>query len=273
MRPSWIGLGFVGLTQLTQRYRPTLWGWLYNRLARRDQRGELLFMNYGYAKPDGEESLTLTAQDEIFRYPILLYAHVVEGLALNGKDVLEVGSGRGGGGSFLVRYLQPRSYLGVDLSESAVQWCRQTHRLAQTQWQVGRADALPAPDESMDIVVNVESSHCYPSMTDFVREVVRVLRPGGNFAFCDLRGEEGLRELNDCFSSSGLAIRRHGDITANVVTAMDALSPDREKLTRTVPPWLRAAMRDFAGLKGSTLHRMLAQGEFRYVSYQLQKSS
>jgi hypothetical protein len=133
MRPSWIGLGFVGLTQLTQRYRPTLWGWLYNRLARRDQRGALLFMNYGYAKPDGEESLTLTAQDEIFRYPIQLYAHVVEGLALNGKDVLEVGSGRGGGGSFLVRYLQPRSYLGVDLSESAVQWCRQTHRLAQTQ--------------------------------------------------------------------------------------------------------------------------------------------
>ncbi|MHB8697716.1 MAG: hypothetical protein ACYC9J_06715 [Sulfuricaulis sp.] len=66
----------------------------------------------------------LEPADEPFRYPLQLYAHIVDGLHLRGQDVLEVGSGRGGGGSFLLRYRAPRSYTGVDFSEAAIAWCR-----------------------------------------------------------------------------------------------------------------------------------------------------
>jgi SAM-dependent methyltransferase len=273
MRPSWIGLGFVGLTQLSARWRPALWRWLYDRLAKSDARGELLFMNYGYADADDNRALVLIPQDEPFRYPIQLYAHAVDGVNLLGKDVVEVGCGRGGGGSFLIRHYQPSSYTGVDLSDAAIKWCRDHHRFPQARWLSGRADALPISSASADVVVNVESSHCYPSMADFVHEVTRVLRPGGYFALCDLRSPEGLAELASCLAASGLKQRRQRDITSDVVRALDSLSDTRAHLVGRVPPILRAAIRDFVGLKGSAMYEMLATGGLGYVSYLLQRGS
>jgi ubiquinone/menaquinone biosynthesis C-methylase UbiE len=46
---------------------------------------------------------------------------------------------------------------------------------------------MPFPDASFDAVINVESSHCYPSMGRFLSEVHRVLRPRGSLLFADLR--------------------------------------------------------------------------------------
>ena len=54
-------------------------------------------------------------------------------------------------------------------------------------FEVGDAERMPFPDASFDAVVNVESSHCYPSMPAFLSEVRRVLRPGGHFLYADLR--------------------------------------------------------------------------------------
>jgi SAM-dependent methyltransferase len=41
--------------------------------------------------------------------------------------------------------------------------------------------------ESFDAVINVEASHCYPSLPRFLAEVARVLRPGGHFLYADVR--------------------------------------------------------------------------------------
>ena len=84
---------FVALTQMVPPLAPALWRWWYNTLARKDDAGELLFMNYGYA--DDSAPLTLAPADEPYRYPLQLYRQVVSGLDLAGRDVLEVGSGRG----------------------------------------------------------------------------------------------------------------------------------------------------------------------------------
>ena len=34
-------------------------------------------------------------------------------------------------------------------------------------------------EESVDVVINVESSHCYGNFKEFVKQVDRVLKPGG----------------------------------------------------------------------------------------------
>lgn len=51
----------------------------------------------------------------------------------------------------------------------------------------GRAERLPIRDASVDILLNVESSHLYADMDAFLREVFRVLKPGGYFCWADLR--------------------------------------------------------------------------------------
>jgi len=247
-----------------------LWRFWYDSLASKDRAGELLFMNYGYDAD--EHSLPLLPADEPFRYSIQLYAHVTKGINIAAKDVLEIGCGRGGGGSFIVRYHHPNSYTGVDLSETAIAWCQSKLNLPATQWIHGRADSLPMPNNSVDLVINVESSHTYPSMPLFLREVQRVLRPGGYFAFCDVRMAEQIPELEQQFAESGLDRINLHFITRNVLRALDGITAVREQQILTkVPRLFRAAFRDFAGIKDSILHRMMAADKLQYVSCLLQK--
>ncbi len=267
-RPSWIAIAFVGLTQLSARIRAPLWRWWYNRMVAKDQTGHWLLMNYGFAGDDAKSPLALRPEDEPFRYPLQLYNHVVNGIDLAGKDILEVGCGRGGGGAYLARSRNLRSYTGVDLSEVAIDWCRQRFQNPTMHWLAGKADALPLPDASVDVVINVESSHCYPSMSRFLVEVRRVLRPGGYFAFCDMRTADGISDLDACVVDSGLHVVERQEITPNVLRALELVSEQREReITSHVPRLLRRAFRDFAGVKNSAVYDMLKQGRMVYVSY------
>ncbi|GIT56929.1 MAG: hypothetical protein Ct9H300mP18_03580 [Candidatus Neomarinimicrobiota bacterium] len=49
-----------------------------------------------------------------------MYHHTVEKLAVQDKTVLEVGSGRGGGTSYIARYLNPKKITGIDYSKNAI---------------------------------------------------------------------------------------------------------------------------------------------------------
>merc|ERR1719335_1617700 len=49
---------------------------------------------------------------------------------------------------------------------------------------------LPFADGSMDVVLCIESSHCFADFERFLAEVRRVLRPGGRFSLADLRWRE-----------------------------------------------------------------------------------
>jgi ubiquinone/menaquinone biosynthesis C-methylase UbiE len=270
MRPSLIAGGFFALTQFVPRWRVPLWRFWYDALAKRDAHNELLFMNYGY--DDGSRGLTLQPADEVSRYGIQLYAATLQGLEVAGKDVLEVGSGRGGGGSYLARYRAPASYTGVDLSKAAVERCRRDLALPGVKWLQGEAGALPVDSHSMDIVLNVESSHSYPSMPDFLKEVYRVLRGGGYFAFADVRKADQLPELEMQVQQSGLVRTGHAIITPQVLCALNGISRQREcQIDTRVPRLYRAAFRDFAGVKDSVLYTMLADGRLVYVRYLLEK--
>ena len=74
----------------------------------------------------------------------------------------------------------------------------------------GDAENLPFEDNSFDAIINVESSHCYGNVEQFLREVHRVLRPGGDFLFVDLRGAQKLVELQtmvEDFDKEGLLVK------------------------------------------------------------------
>ena len=113
-----------------------LWRRWYRFLAGGYPQAEWTFMNYGFAEREGPTpGLDLAAADEPDRYSIQLYHRVAGGADLRGLDVLEVGSGRGGGSSCIARYLQPRSVLGIDFSKEAVALSRKLHVLPRLRFE------------------------------------------------------------------------------------------------------------------------------------------
>ena len=271
MNTNWINNVFVSMVDASKRIRPALWRWVYNHIAARDTSGKFLFMNYGFDSAVSTP-LILKEADEPYRYYIQLYEHVVADISLQGKCVAEVGCGRGGGGSYLIRYHNPASYTGVDLSEKAIAWCQRQHALDIATWLQGRADALPLQDNSVDVVVNVESSHCYPSMENFLNEVKRVLRSQGYFSFCDMRRLAEIPLLENVMKNSGLRIVKQQEITKEVLQALDHVSAERDaSIAAVFPKMFRGVFRDFAAVKDTAIYAMLQKGEMKYFSYLLQK--
>jgi len=252
-------------------FQKRLWRSWYDYLARSKGAPEWSFMNYGYAMP-GSDSLILEKSDEPDRHWIQLYHHVAGAIDLKGLEVLEVGSGRGGGSSYIQRYLKPARTIGVDLSQQAVLLCRERHRVEGLEFRVGDAERLPLSDSAVDAVINVESSHCYPSFEQFLEEVRRVLRPGGYFLYTDFRAAENARSWSDRLRHSGMTLLRETDITANVVSALDW---DNERklglIQRMVPRPLRASFLDFAAVRGTPLYEGFKTGEYTYRSFVLRK--
>jgi SAM-dependent methyltransferase len=253
------------------RLRQLAWRACYELLAARVRRPEWSFMNYGYApvEPD-RDGWVLDPADEPDRFCIQLYAHVLDGVDVAGADVLEVGSGRGGGASWISRCLGPRSTTGVDLASSAVALSERDRTGPGLRFVRGDALALPFPDASFDVVVNVESSHCYPSMEAFVAEAHRVLRPGGALVWADLRSAGSVPATRAHLTSSGLVPAREDDITAEVLHALRLDDARKAELVRSwIPRPFRGAIRPFAGLEGTKNFEGFADGSLRYLSARL----
>jgi SAM-dependent methyltransferase len=229
-------------------------------------------MNYGYVDDDPAVLPQLGSADWPERYPIYLYHRVAARVDLRNRDVLEVGSGRGGGASYVKRYLGARQVLGVDIATSAIAFCRRVHRVEGLEFRQGDAEALPVPDASFDAVLNVESAHCYPSIDRFFSEVRRVLRPGGHLLYADIHGADEVPELERAIRASGLKQVEHGDISAGVVTALQ-LDSDRRKrwCAESAARFVHGPFDKFAGVAGTRVPVELAKGGERYLVYVLRK--
>ena len=257
-------LKLLAATDAFPRLKADLWKAWYELLARRYSQGDWTFMNYGFMD-DEIAGLPLDARGDADRPFIGLYERVTRGIELGEKRVVEVGSGRGGGANYLARYKAPRLMMGLDYSEQAVLLAQKLHDAPQLRFRQGNALSLPLESESFDVVVNVESSHCYPSMPQFLSEVARVLAPGGAFGWCDMRPRPKWDELRAEFETAGFVIEDDIDITPNVVRALDYIAPAKERdILAHAPSWLRAPFADFAGMPGSRIYRLLASREVRY---------
>ena len=247
---------------------------MYQLMARYVQRRDWTFMNFGHAPLEaGVEPLQLDTDDEPNRYCIQLSLHVTSPIDIEGLKVLEVGCGRGGGSHFLKRRLRPVEMVGLDYSAHTVALCRRTHVLQGLRFIHGDAEDLPFDDASFDVVINIESSHCYGSMERFLEEVARVLRPGGHFLFADFRPSEDLATLERQLAGTGLEPGPQQDITPNILAALS--SDNARKLAQiraSAPRWLSGLMEEFAGAPGSLIHDRFKSGSAVYISCALRKA-
>ena len=255
------------------RLRRFFWRRWYQFLARRQPQHDWVFMNYGYVILNGGETPPrLDGEHEAQRNWIQLYHHVASGADLSGKRLLEVGSGRGGGAAYVHRYLGPAETVGIDLAPAAVAFSNRVHGGDGLSYRQGDAENLPLAEASFDVVLNVESSHCYGSMPRFLSEVRRVLRPGGYFCYADLRRKEDLAGLQADLAGNGLRLVREENIAPNVLAALkqDNLLK-REYIRAHAPRWLWDPLNTFAGIEGSAIWRGLEEGTTIYHCAVLQK--
>jgi SAM-dependent methyltransferase len=99
--------------------------------------------------------------------------------ASRGARVLEIGCGLGTDGAQFAR--AGASYTGVDLTEAAVALARRNFELQNLAGEFRTADAenLDFADDSFDLVYSHGVLHHTPDTERAVKEIHRVLRPGG----------------------------------------------------------------------------------------------
>jgi ubiquinone/menaquinone biosynthesis C-methylase UbiE len=244
-----------------------LWRGWYQFLAGRYREPGWTFMNYGFRAPGGA-ALALAPEDEPDRSFIQLYDAVAGAVPLAGREVLEVGCGRGGGASFVARYHRPRALVAVDLAPRAVALCRERFDVPGLSFDVGDAERLPFAAATFDAVLNVESSHCYGRIGGFFREVRRVLRPGGSFLYADFRPRAEIDAWREALRDAGFRIESERDLTPGVVAALDADDESKRSMIATlVDRPLAGVFRQFAGLRGTAIYDELRSGALAYRAF------
>lgn len=249
----------------------------YNLVARVDAGGELLFMNHGYEPPDGDSgNPSIPSHLEHLRYPIQLYDLLASKVDWRRKDGLEVSSGLGGGTLWVHQAYQPKSLTGLDIAERSVRNCNDRYGHLGLSFKAGDAQAMPFPDASFDIIINVESSLNYPDMTLFLAEVDRVLKPGGYFLFADYRRQTKMPRLRALLVGMSFEVVELQDITPGIIRGIEQEETRKaELISRRMPGVLKTAALHFAGLgKGERNERdQFNGGEKEYIAAVLRKPS
>jgi len=245
------------------------------------------FLNYAFEYSDAKDRLKpADANEEKDRCSMQLYYNCArpDKVQWSGKDVLEVGSGRGGGGSYLTRKLKPKSYVALDYAEEQIKTCKLIHAdVKDLSFVCGNAMELPFEDAKFDIVMNVESSHVYSDFSKFVNEVHRVLKPGGAFCWTDFRAVHKLPGIKAQLKAAGFADEWE-DITDNVVQGLDVSSAEREQLISHLWQWklpilstigekLRGLVHNFAGSPGSEVYKKFAERRWEYKAAVFKKKA
>jgi SAM-dependent methyltransferase len=247
--------------------RSALWRLWYPYVTRRLRGEEVEFLNYGF-ETDPPMGLPLAPADEPDRACIQLYHHVGTQVELAGKHVLEVSCGHGGGASYLARTQQPATYTGIDVNAAGIRLCEERHTVEGLSFFRGDAESLPFASETVDVVINIEASHCYGEFPQFLEEVARVLRPGGHFLYADFRFDSERPAWELALASCPLEVLRGQVISLEVLRGLDLNAPrSLDLITRRLPKWMHSPGRDFAGIPGSYVYRALQSSKAVYHSY------
>jgi 2-polyprenyl-3-methyl-5-hydroxy-6-metoxy-1,4-benzoquinol methylase len=124
------------------------------------------------------------AQENLTRYCLSFIEPI------KGKKVLEVGCGNGVQTKFIHEHYQPGSITGLDLNDGNIRIAnmeKERRKFHTVQFLVDNAqDMKTIPDNSFDVVINIESAFHYPDKTAFLNELNRVLVPGGTYLIADI---------------------------------------------------------------------------------------
>ena len=196
--------------------------------------------------------------------------NAAEFASAGGLRVLEIGCGMGTDGAQFAK--AGGVYTGVDLTEAAIELARKRFELfgLKGTLQVADAENLDFADESFDIVYSHGVLHHTPDIAAAVREIHRVLKPGGRaIVMLYHRGSYnyrvGIRMLRR--AGAGLLKSEAGIKLINVLTGepIDALRERAALMRATTNGHLSAAelLNESTDGAGNPLARVYSRREAR----------
>jgi ubiquinone/menaquinone biosynthesis C-methylase UbiE len=107
---------------------------------------------------------------------------------LENQNVLEVGCGNGTQSIYIYENYKPASVIGVDINTHNIKLANSINGSHQSlEFAVDDAQQLNnIPDNSVDVLLCIESAFHYPDKEKFMRQVNRVLKPNGRFLIADI---------------------------------------------------------------------------------------
>lgn len=118
------------------------------------------------------------------------------GAEIEGMTVLEVGCAHGVGTQVLLDKWHAKKVYAMDLDEDMLKKARQrlkNHNEERLELNIGDVTQLEAKDQSYDAVVNFAAIHHVPDWQLALKEITRVLKPGGLFIFQEVTAQWILR--------------------------------------------------------------------------------
>jgi ubiquinone/menaquinone biosynthesis C-methylase UbiE len=246
----------------------------YEILSKYIRSSEWHFMNYGYY-PKASENVSGICESTPQLFPMQMYHYLASKTPIEGKVLLEVGSGRGGGARYIAQSFRPSSYTGMDIAGNAVRLANKMHVAPNLRFIQGSAESMPVADNSVDVVLNVESCHGYGSVPKFLSETKRVLVPGGHLLLVDFRNSESnMKIFIEQLKESGLECVEQENISQNVIQAIEAEDKSKnEMISKLVPKRWHKLFCQFAGTVGSPFYESLRSGSRQYYRFVLRKSA
>ena len=243
----------------------------YNALARVHSKttNQLKMLNLGIAVED-QLKPALKAEDESERLQFQLYYILLNKLDIAGKHVLEIGCGVGGGCYYMQEYFKPARITGIDLIKRHIVLANQYFGNRDIKFIAADACEYTMSPASVDVVVDLESSHLYPDFARYVQRTYQVLKPGGYFTFADMRVVEHFDELERIFSIQGFNLIYQKDISDQVQQSIDQ-NQQRIGFILGHVPFGNLLFRNFSFSHGSAYYEAFKRREWIFKHYILQK--
>lgn len=120
------------------------------------------------------------------------------GMPAAGEIVVDVGSGAGLDSVLASRAVGPQGkVIGVDMTPDMLERATRSGEelgLDNLEFREGRAEDLPIPDQTVDLVISNGVLNLVPDKARAYQEVFRVLKPGGRFQIADIVVERPIPE-------------------------------------------------------------------------------